>query len=167
LDKIRRQLTLFVPENESQVIEQVRSKFNPVQNGLIHSHVTLCREDEIENLEAVLHNLRSISLKRIQIRFDNPLRFENGKGVLLPGSKDNSSFHELRKMVLNGIINDLRKHEPHITLMHPRNSTCTDEIFTEIQKVNFPRKISFETITLIEQKNGQAWKTLNSTQLVN
>ena len=53
---IRRQLTLFVGEKDAITIEQIRQKFNPLQFKLIKSHVTLCREDEIENLEQVIEN---------------------------------------------------------------------------------------------------------------
>ena len=48
---MRRQLTLFVKKEDAETIEQIRQAFNPRQFELIKSHVTLCREDEIQNLE--------------------------------------------------------------------------------------------------------------------
>jgi hypothetical protein len=53
---IRRQLTLFVEQKDAEIIERVRQEFNPIQFNLIKSHVTLCREDEIQNLEQVISN---------------------------------------------------------------------------------------------------------------
>ena len=53
-NNIRRQLTLFVEQKDAETIEKVRQEFNPKQFELIKSHVTLCREDEIQNLEQVI-----------------------------------------------------------------------------------------------------------------
>ena len=44
--------------------------------------------------------------------------------------------------------------------MHPRNSTCTDNIFGQIEKVGLPTKLKFKKISLIEQKDGGQWKIL-------
>ena len=41
----RLQLTLFVPDDVAAVLEPIRQRLDPVQQGLIGSHVTLCRED--------------------------------------------------------------------------------------------------------------------------
>ena len=50
----RIQLTLFVDPKEAVTIERVRQEFNPGQFKLIKAHVTLCREDEIQDLEKVV-----------------------------------------------------------------------------------------------------------------
>ena len=44
----RKQLTLFLEASEAESIERIRKEFNPKQFALIKSHITLCREDEIE-----------------------------------------------------------------------------------------------------------------------
>lgn len=162
---IRRQLTLFVETPYSKAIQQIRSKYNPVQSALINSHVTLCREDEIENLEAVINNLENLRDKSILIHFSKVERFAEGKGVLIPAAPGNHSFHQLRKTILHGINQNPGLHQPHITLLHPRNSTCTDAVFEVIQQVNFPVSIIFNTISLVEQKGDSPWKVLQEFEL--
>ena len=153
--EIRRQLTLFV---ENQTIEEIRVKFNPKQHALIPAHITLCREDELEDLEKVVRNIKSLkTFNQIRISFNEVIRFENGKGVLIPANEDNNDFHNLR----NAILISPRKHLPHITLMHPRNSTCTDAIFEEIKSYQLPTTLFFKKISLIEQRDGGKWKILD------
>jgi hypothetical protein len=60
LKQKRIQLTLFAEENKSGVIEKIREAFNPQQYELIKAHVTLCREDELEQLDKVLANLETL-----------------------------------------------------------------------------------------------------------
>ncbi|MFN8266154.1 MAG: 2'-5' RNA ligase family protein [Chitinophagaceae bacterium] len=161
----RRQLTLFIPEPHNKMIEQVRMNFNPIQYSLIKSHVTLCRDDELELLDQVLNNLLHLKQPAITIQFNPVRRSANGKGALLPAADEQDSFHQLRKSVLAG-INDLPiLPQPHITLMHPRNSTCTDELFEQIQKYEFPSQITFTEIAFIEKVNDGIWTTLQTFQL--
>jgi hypothetical protein len=164
-NNIRRQLTLFVHEKDAETIEQIRQKFNPLQFELIRSHVTLCREDEIHDIERVMANLSRLTKASIVIEFGKVARFDNGKGLLLPATIDSLEFQELRKEILFGLIDNPRKQEPHITLMHPRNSTCTDFIFSEIEKQSLPAKLEFATISLIEQENGGKWRVLQEFEL--
>jgi len=161
----RIQLTLFVPENESAEIEAIRRPYNPVQHELIAAHVTLCREDELTDLDQVLHNLGHLDFSSLRIRFGKPERFDDGKGVLLPVLEENTSFQELRKRILKDVIEQPRIHQPHITLMHPRNASCTDEIMAQIRKSGLPSAIQFDHISLIEQTNGGKWIKINSYQL--
>ncbi|MBS1592599.1 MAG: 2'-5' RNA ligase family protein [Bacteroidetes bacterium] len=159
---IRRQLTLFVEPTDAITIEQTRQKFNSRQFEIIKAHVTLCREDEIENLDQVISNLFLLTQtqQNIFIKFGKVARFDNGKGLFLPATNDNKDFENLRSQVLLGLYDNPRNQEPHITLMHPRNSTCTDDIFRQIEKLNLPTKLEFKRISLIEQENGGQWKTL-------
>ena len=76
------------------------------------------------------------------------------KGLLLPAKTDNTEFQDLRRQILLGLNDNPRKQETHITLMHPRNSTCTDKIFGRIEKIILPTKLKFKRISLIEQKDG-------------
>lgn len=154
---IRRQLTLFVDQKDAVEIESVRKRFNPAQQDLIDCHVTLCREDEIGEMNAVLHNLIHLTTPAISIRFGEVTRFDNGKGVMLSALGENEAYHRLRAKVLAGVAAAIRRPEPHITLLHPRNSTCTDEIFAVIQKEIFPTMLIFREICLIEQFNGGKW----------
>ena len=159
---IRRQLTLFVDAKDAEQIEQVRKKFNPIQFDLIKAHVTLCREDEIENLEQVISNLLLLTLtqQNIFIEFGKVARFDNGKGLFLPATNNNKEFDNLRRQVLGGLFDNPRKQDAHITLMHPRNSTCTDNIFKQVETINLPTKLNFKKISLIEQTDGQQWRIL-------
>lgn len=156
----RRQLTLFVDEKDAKNIERVRKEFNPKQSELIKGHVTLFREDEIENLEQIIVNLSDLTEIAISIDFGRVTRFSNGNGVLLPTIGDNIEFHALRKRILHRLTDNPRMHEPHITLMHPRNSTCTDDIFRQIEEISLPTKLIFKKISLIEQREGVAWNVL-------
>lgn len=164
-DIIRRQLTLFIEPEDALAIEKVRTKYNPRQSELIKCHVTLCREDELEDLATVRINLLHLTQTEIVIKFGNPIRFDNGKGLLLPALPDHQSFHELRRQILKGLFDNPRLQEAHITLMHPRNSTCTDDIYEEIFNIPFPTELVFNKITLIEQTNGDPWKTLQTIPL--
>lgn len=161
----RRQLTLFINPEDSHGIEDIRRKFNPEQYHLIAGHVTLCREDEIENLTVVLNNLQQLDTESIIIQFGQVKRFDDNSGALLPALGDNKQFHQLRSILLAGLNKTLRHHQPHITLMHPRNSTCTDKIFKEIQKANFPASLRFDIVSLIEQVEGGQWKPLEKYTL--
>lgn len=163
--KIRRQLTLFVNKKDAREIENIRKQFNPKQYSLIASHVTLCREDEIEDLTVVLGKIQQLNTPKISIQFGKVIRFNNDKGVLLPASEDNEEFQELRLKVLTGLNFQVKRHDPHITLMHPRNSTSTNEIFKAIEKINLPTSLSFKTVSLIEQVDGGQWQILKSYKL--
>jgi 2'-5' RNA ligase len=156
----RIQLTLFVNEKDSKVIEEVRSKFNPIQFRIIKSHVTLCREDELLGINKVITNIENLKFSPLQLNFDKPIRFDDGKGVFLPCLDENSLFQNLRKSILKGIIKNPRIANPHITLIHPRNATCTDVIFEEINKFSFPSQLTFNKISLIEQELGKEWKII-------
>jgi len=156
MDSIRKQLTLFF---ENDIIEEIRAKFNPLQHHLIPCHVTLCREDEIGDLANIMAKIKAINIKKpFQIKFNKVKRFDSGKGVLIPASSVNKDFHKLRSCILNVP----RTYLPHITLMHPRNSTCTDVIFEEIKSYALPKLITFNKISLIEQRNGEKWELLEN-----
>lgn len=162
----RRQLTLFV-SGDNGTIEKIRSQFNPVQHKLISAHVTLCREDEIIHIDRVIKNIELIkSDDPLKITFDKVDRFEEGKGVLIPAKAENNEFHDLRKKILKGVCELPRLHRPHITLMHPRNSTCTDNIFNQIRQYKLPTELSFDKISLIEQENGGQWTIKKEFQIV-
>ncbi len=165
MSKTRRQLTLFIDEPLAKAIEDIRKTFNPKQYALIKSHVTLCREDEIEEIGKVIQNLYNLNHNYVTIAFGSAIRFAQAKGVLIPAKSDNEQFHQLRSIVLQGIIDSPRQHDPHITLIHPRNGICTDSIFEEIKKTKLPTKLIFKEISLIEQTEGQAWRILKTFAL--
>jgi len=161
----RLQLTLFLDESISGTIERIRSEYNPIQFELIKAHVTLCREHELEQLDKVIANLKSLDHGTLTINFGKVARSRDGNGVLLPANIDNKPFQCLRKQIFWGINDHPDLHEPHITLMHPRNSTCTDLLFEQIKKNEFPAGIEFRKISLIEQEMGKKWKVLGEFEL--
>ncbi len=164
-NKTRLQLTLFINEVESAAIENIRKQFNPKQYALIKSHVTLCREDEIDNIERVISNLKQLNQNELSITFGKAERFEYWKGVLLSAKGDNIAYYTLRKQILHGLNSNPRKQNAHITLMHPSNSTCTDVVFSQIEKIYLPTEFKFKTISLIEQKDGRPWEILQTFNL--
>jgi hypothetical protein len=161
----RLQLSLFVPPLQAAGIEAIRQAVNPVQYSIINSHVTLCREDELEPLEKVLYNLRQLQHPPITLGFGPAIRFAEDKGVLLPAIQGGEGFIQLRQTVLQGITASPRVQEAHITLLHPRNATCTDAIFAQIQNAALPTQLTFDAISLIEQINGGPWTILEQFQL--
>ena len=63
MNEIRKQLTLFL-ENSNEIIEDLRAKYNHEQFNLISAHITLCREDEIEQIEKIIDRMKSIQFKK-------------------------------------------------------------------------------------------------------
>ena len=163
IDK-RIQLTLFTDPKQSESIEGIRKKFNPIQYELIKSHVTFCREDELGNLEDVFKIFMKTHHPPIVINFGKAMRFAEDKGVLLPAVGENIGFYELRKLILPSSTS-INKSNPHITLMHPRNSTCTDVMFEQIKMIKLPGKLEFIKVSLIEQVMGKKWNILKEFQL--
>ncbi|MEZ4685975.1 MAG: 2'-5' RNA ligase family protein [Bacteroidia bacterium] len=165
MERNRKQLTLFINEPNGS-IEKIRAKFNPVQYNLIKAHITLCREDEIEPIGEIIQRIKSISLERpIRIELGKAERFADGKGVYISSLGNNKEFEELRKLVLGQ--RELKKEQvPHITLMHPRNSTCTDPIFEQIKNYDFPSELQFEKVSLIEQIHGGKWHILQEFEIL-
>ena len=168
MEKINRiQLTLFVSEIENLEIEKIRKKHNMEQYKLIKSHLTLCREEELNDLDLIKLNLEKLNFNTFCLSFGKPIRFSNGKGVLIPAIGDCTVFNNLRAHILSGIIEKPRNQEPHITVMHPRNSTCTNEIFEIIENTNFSTVLKFDKISLIEQTNEENWSILQEYKLKN
>jgi 2'-5' RNA ligase len=162
----RIQLTLFLDPDISETIEQIRQLYNPAQYALIKSHVTLCREDELNNIHQVLFQLENAPLDALVIDFGAVVRFSEGKGVLIPAIGGLDRFQEMRQQILQGSIDKPRIQEPHITLIHPRNGTCTDEIFENIRQIPVPNRIVFNNICLIEQVIGEKWFVLKEFSLL-
>jgi 2'-5' RNA ligase len=81
----------------------------------------------------VIQRIKSITLKKpIRVEFKEVVRFSDRKGILIPATDRNIEFRELRKSVY--VQTKWTKEQfPHITLIHPRNPICTDEIFEQIK----------------------------------
>ena len=154
---MRRQATLYVPPPFDSAIEPLRSRFNAVQFGLIRAHVTLCREDEVTDWEFLADQISRLEKIEISLSFGRPVR--EGNLVTLPTVGSTESFDAFRRIVLTGQSEPIRKHNPHITLIHPRNGACTDQIFGEMSCELSPFSVTFRSVALIEQVDGGVWKT--------
>ena len=161
LPTFRRQATLFLKGQD--FVEEIRNRFNPEQARLIAPHVTLCREDEILDWEDVASNLRDLNPKTVTLRFGYPER--DGNLLLLPVEGPTSDFVRLRELILNTQSTVVRKHEPHITLIHPRNGLCSDSIFHSVVSDFCPFIYTFDEVSFIEQTNGDGWNVTTKFSL--
>jgi hypothetical protein len=156
----RRQATLYLPEPHAAAVEQLRSTHNPAQHALIRAHVTLCREDEVHDWTELASRLKTIGPIAISLVFGSPVR--DGNLVYLPVTSLTSSFDRLRTSLLARSGTSVRKHEPHITLIHPRNGSCSDATFAQIMSHSIPFEATFRAVTLISQEGGGPWRDLLS-----
>lgn len=151
----RRQASLYLADVPQ--LESMRANYNPAQFQLILAHVTLCREDEVEDWDILRERLESLCPFEITLGFDAPVR--NDDFVFLPVGEGLQSFHEFRKALLT---HEPRVQNPHVTIIHPRNGICTDQIFEEISQCIFPFQRTFRDVMLIEQIDGGIWHIISS-----
>ncbi len=147
---IRRQASLYLTEVPN--VEAMRWRFNSLQAQLIPAHVTLCREDEVDDWDLMRERIRAIKDFELTLNFGEPAREENF--VYLPIVDGMDRFHDLRQLLLDGVP---RRSMPHLTIIHPRNGTCDVETFQEIRSKITPFQHTFREIQLIQQHAGEAW----------
>ena len=155
----RLQLTLFVPESISGMIESVRRVVDPVQHRLIPAHVTLCREDELETFAGWRERLESLKPGEIALC----LRFgraepSSGHGLLLPCIEGIDRFRKLRRSILGS--DAIRDSQPHLTLAHPRNPKSAANSIELTLQLPETFEIEFPAIRLIEQVDSSPWRTI-------
>lgn len=149
----RRQATLFLYGCEH--IETIRNQYNPVQAALIHPHVTLCREDEVVNWDCLKCKAERACPFELNVQFGKPVR--EGDLVYLPMTENALAFDKLRHELLTEDGLAPRQHVAHLTLIHPRNGRCTDELFDDLWMMLQPFEATFSEIALIEQSDGGPW----------
>jgi 2'-5' RNA ligase len=157
---VRRQATLYLPKIQGATIERLRAQYNPAQAALIRAHITLCREDEVDDWDDLADRIRALATIDIDLFFGQPIR--NANLVYLPTAGATGPFDSLRELLLSRGNSHPRKHDPHLTLIHPRNGICTAEIFAALTAEINPMAVNFKEITLIEQTDGGAWRNLQS-----
>ena len=157
---VRRQATLYLPSPLSAIVESIRSRFNRAQFDLIRAHVTLCREDDVRDWDEFTSRINAVGTLEVNLEFGVPIRDNNL--VYLPTIGSNKSYDTLRNMLLSTQSMWPRKHDPHITLIHPRNGICPDAVFDEITGRCKPFSSTFRYVTLIEQVDGGPWQDLNT-----
>ena len=151
----RRQASMFL--SNEPLIDVLRNRFNPEQAKLIPAHVTLCREDEVKDWSRLASRIRELPSVQITMSFGTAVR--DGNLVFLPVVSGVEQFDELRNDLLRIGTSLPRKHSPHVTIVHPRNGICTDEIFAKILEQIHPFKTTLNEIALIEQCDGGPWRT--------
>ncbi len=160
----RRQLTLFVPTAEALVLEAIRERLDPVQHRLMPAHVTLCREDELARFAggALRDRLVHLNATPLTLAFGAAVPFAE-HGVLLPCLAGEAEFQALRAMVLGETA--LRRHEPHLTLAHPRNPRSPHNVLATCAELPAPMTIVFTAACLIEQIAHEPWQVLGTYAL--
>ncbi|MFO0940531.1 MAG: 2'-5' RNA ligase family protein [Pirellulales bacterium] len=146
----RKQASLYLT-NVPQV-EAMRWKFNPQQAQLIPAHVTLCREDEVDDWQLLHERIEAIKDFELTLSFGEPKRDENF--VYLPIVDGDDRFHDLRRVLLD---KEPRRATPHVTIIHPRNGICDDQAFHEIRREITPFQFTFREIFRIQQFAGEGW----------
>ena len=162
MNPARRQLSLYVPEPQRIAIDAVRGMLDPVQHRLIPAHVTLCREDEIADIDADALAERLAGAAPITLRFGAPERFA-GHGVLMPCVDGEPEFHALRQRVLGR--RDVRRASPHLTLAHPRNPVAAGNDLANAAALREGITLRFDRVNRIEQSDGDAWRILETQAL--
>jgi 2'-5' RNA ligase len=155
----RIQLSLFVPPSSAARLEQARHLLDPVQAKLIPAHVTLCREDELQDIDlATLGSMvASSGAGPISLKFGDPEVFQ-GHGVLLPCIEGVEGFHEVRCRILGS--SRVRPHAPHITLAHPRNPRSPQNSPANFGAIPAGLVITFTEIQHIMQEAAMPWHVI-------
>lgn len=163
MSEIRRQLSMYVPVDAAKAIEDVRKVFDPIQSSLIPAHVTLCREDELDDLAAMKDRLSNISLKPLTLSFGKPEAF-SGHGLLLNCIEGGDQFRLLREHLLDS--DNIKNQKPHITLAHPRNPKSTSNSLSNMPRLPEVINVTFPNICLIEQRGSGPWQLLERYELL-
>lgn len=149
---LRRQLSLYLPDDAAAPIEAVRRVLDPAQHALIPAHVTLCRDDEVAGVaEATLRTLPPLTLV-----FGRAVAF-NGHGILLPCIAAEEAFARLRERLLG----NARRLTPHITLAHPRNPRAPGNTLDHAMTLPPQISVSLAEVSLIEQAPGEPWRVID------
>jgi 2'-5' RNA ligase superfamily len=155
----RIQLSLYVPSPSAVTLEEARRLLDPIQAKLIPAHVTLCREDELNDFElATLGPIIDASgVGPITLKFAGPEIFQ-GHGVLLPCIGGDEEFHELRCRLLGS--RTVRRHAPHITIAHPRNPRSAQNQPRNLSALQTDLVIRFTEVSHILQEAAMPWQVI-------
>lgn len=158
----RRQLSLYASGEDAAPIERVRQRVDPVQFALIPAHVTLCREEDLLDVNETQIDERIAGARRFALGFGTPEPFST-HGLLLPCIEGEDAFQALRARVLGG--RSERHQSPHITLAHPRNPKAAGDSLQAASALGAGLRCRFDRLNLIEQIAGQAWQILRQWSL--
>jgi len=102
-----------------------------------------------------------ISIEAVRAH-NNPLQFGLIRAHLTLCREDKVADWDIFSEVLNGQNRSIRKHNPHIALVHPRNGICTVLMFGEICRELSLFSVAFRSVTLIGQVDGRVWTDLRT-----
>jgi 2'-5' RNA ligase len=165
-DRRRFQLSLFVPPPLAQTLEELRGRLDPVQFHLIPAHVTLCREDELDDtiLARLMSGPRAFETGPVTLGFGLPESF-HVHGILLPCTAGEEGYHSLRQWILGDRA--VNRPQPHITLAHPRNpKTPANTGPSSVVGLSSEIRITFTSVSLIRQDGSAPWRVVESFALV-
>jgi 2'-5' RNA ligase len=150
----RRQLSLLLPEALRSRVEQIRQRLDPIQYALIPAHVTLCRDDELPDLQQLILRIERLEPFLITMNFGDPQELPDGC-VLLRPSSGGGQFQALRQAILGPAA---REYGAHLTLLHPRNATGALHDFPAIKRELDGLVVTFQNVSLIEQHGCNPWQ---------
>jgi hypothetical protein len=137
---------------------------DPIQASLIPAHVTLCREDELGDMSCsdIETTLGIPAAQVLTLQFGRPLAFQ-GHGLLLPCVAGEAQFRTLRELILTPA--KARRHEPHITLAHPRNPKSDNNSLASALELPDGLSFRFCVVQLIEQAGAAPWRLVREFAL--
>jgi hypothetical protein len=155
----RIQLSLYVPSASAARIEEARRLLDPIQASLIPAHVTLCRDDELNDFEVARLGsiIEASGAGPITLKFGRPEVFQ-GHGVLLPCIEGQEEFHDLRCRLLGS--STVRRHAPHITIAHPRNPRSPQNEPANLETLPSGLVIGFAEVWHIVQEGTMPWQVI-------
>ena len=136
---------------------------DPVQHHLIPAHVTLCRDEELDDLSSIEKRLKASPPCHIDLGFGRPKVF-HGHGIIMQCISGLESFQTLREILLGSV--EINNHQPHLTLAHPRNPKALGNALANTDSISAPFLASFSQIALIEQQGSAPWKIVREYALV-
>lgn len=154
----RRQVSLFVTEPERTELEALRERADPVQHALVPAHVTLVRDEDVDDWPAVRARLESLAPIRLVLALGPPRELDGG--VALPVAGATAAFDQLRALLLEGQPGRNRRQTPHLTLLHPRNRAAWGLTLEVVCAYHPPAHVRFDHAVLIEQTPGEPWRVV-------
>ncbi len=161
---MRKQICLFLPSQERETVDFVRSRIDPIQFKLIPAHITLCYDDEVDNWDILVNRLENTTQKKFSISFAKPKLFVEG-GYYLPYVGEANQYFELREYLLGNSEKRRINVKPHITILHPKNIKDNShknviEIFNKTLE-----EVEFDTVSFIGKETNKPWEVINEYKL--
>ena len=166
MHRVRHQITLFLPEAASRLVEPIRAVVDPVQATLIRAHVTLVRDDELPQISPKMFTERLGQpidwTSPLELTFGGPLPSVD-HGILMHCTSELTEFQSLRCRLFRELLS--KSMNAHITLAHPRNPKAAGNTPQNLRPLANGLTIKFRQLAMIQQTDGQPWVTLKTVDL--